>query len=171
MIPILPSLIPHSITFEYLWTLLPPDCLVVGKDALDSDSMWSVRSHNVEQTQEGVMLIMKAENIVWDGTKVGNVKQTLQIPLFTGLKLIRDLPYVPLKFHPQREAVMQRVRGRSAKALKFWKPQFQHREHDGAALAEVYDKVEHYPVSFCRRESVALPVANFPSVVQRASHG
>ncbi|KAK8238708.1 P-loop containing nucleoside triphosphate hydrolase protein [Phyllosticta capitalensis] len=147
MIPILPSLIPHSITFEYLWTLLPPDCLVVGKDALDSDSMWSVRSHNVEQTQEGVMLIMKAENIVWDGTKVGNVKQTLQIPLFTGLKLIRDLPYVPLKFHPQREAVMQRVRGRSAKALKFWKPQFQHREHDGAALAEVYDKVEHYPFS------------------------
>ncbi|XXH03772.1 hypothetical protein Hte_010178 [Hypoxylon texense] len=147
MISVLPSLVPHSITFQYLWALLPPDCLVVGKDSLDFDSIWSVRSHSVERMQDGIFLVMNAENIVWDGVKAGNVLQTLRIPIFGGLKLIRDLPYVPLKYHPQQEAIVQQVLKRTSKALEFWKPGFCHREHQGTGLAEVYDRVEKYPFS------------------------
>lgn len=146
MISVLPSLVPHSITFQYLWALLPPDCLVVGKDFLDFDSIWSVRSHSVERMQDGTFLVMNAENIVWDGSKAGSVRQTLRIPIFGGLKLIRDLPYVPLKYHPQQEAIVQQVLKRTSKALEFWKPGFSHREHQGTGLAEVYDRVEKYPV-------------------------
>ena len=145
-ISVLPSLVPHSITFEYLWTLLPSDCLVVGKNALDFDSIWNVRSHSVQQMQDGFFFVMSAEYIVWDGVKAGNVRQTLRIPAFNGLKLIQDLSYIPLEYHPRREVVMQRVLKRSAKALEFWQPQFRHQEHHGTGLAEVYDKVEQYPV-------------------------
>ncbi|KAI6089961.1 P-loop containing nucleoside triphosphate hydrolase protein [Hypoxylon rubiginosum] len=147
MISVLPSLVPHSITFQYLWALLPPDCLVVGKDSLDFDSIWSVRSHAVERMQDGVFLVLNAEHIIWDGVKAGNVKQTLRIPIFGGLMLIRDLPYVPLKYHPQQEAIVQQVLKRSAKALRYWKPTFSHQEHQGTGLAEVYDRVEKYPFS------------------------
>lgn len=147
MISVLPSLVPHSITFAYLWAILPPDCLVVGKDPLDFDSMWCVRNHFVEKTQDGVFLTMNAERLVWDGAKVGRVEHTLLIPIFTGVKPVSDLPYIPLKYHQRREAVIQSVQERSSKALEFWKPEFRHQEHQGIGIAEVYDKVEPYPVS------------------------
>ncbi|KAI0164351.1 P-loop containing nucleoside triphosphate hydrolase protein [Hypoxylon sp. FL1284] len=147
MISVLPSLVPHSITFGYLWALLPPDCLVVGKDALDSDSIWSMRSHSIQKMQDGVFFVMDAEYITWDGTRVGNVRQALRIPLFSGLKPIQDLAYIPLKYHPQKDSIKRQVLKRSAKALRFWKPQFSHQEHHGTGLAEVYEKIEKYPFS------------------------
>jgi hypothetical protein len=146
MLSILPTLLPHSITFEYLWTILPSDCLVVGKNRLNFDSIWCVRSHAIEKTQEGMSLTMTAENLVWDGTKVGAVSQTLRVPMFTGIKLISDLSYIPLKYYPNRDAIIEEVRKRSSKALEFWKPEFRHQEHHGTGIAEVYDKVEPYPV-------------------------
>jgi hypothetical protein len=146
MLSILPTLLPHSITFEYLWTILPSDCLVVGKNRLNFDSIWCVRSHTVQETQEGIFLTMTAEYLVWDGAKVGRVDQALRIPLFTGVKLINDLPYIPLKYHLRRDAMIREVRKRSSKALEFWKPRFRHQEHHGTGIAEVYDKVEPYPV-------------------------
>jgi hypothetical protein len=119
MISVLSSLIPHSITFDYLWALLPPNCLVVGKSSLDFDSIWCVREHDVQKMEDGTSLVMQDECIVWDGVKVGNVIQGLRIPIFTGVKLIGDLPYIPLKYDFRRRAVMKRVLERSTKALKF----------------------------------------------------
>ena len=147
LLPVLSSMLPHSITFNYLWTILPPDCLVVGKNSLDLDSIWRVRSHSVQNTQMGILLVMYAEYLTWDGEKVGSVKDTLQIPGFNGLKQIRELPYVPLKYHEDRDGIMQTVLERSRKVLKFWKPEFSHEEHHGTGLAQVYDQVERYPVS------------------------
>jgi hypothetical protein len=146
MLSVLPSILPHSITFEFLWAILPSDCLVVGKDSLGFISMWCVRNHFVEETQCGIFLAMAAEHLVWDGAKVGTVEEKLTIPIFTGVKLISDLPYIPLKHHQRRNAVIESVRERSRKALEFWKPGFRHLEHHGTGLAELYDKVEPYPV-------------------------
>lgn len=151
MLSVLPTLLPHSITFEYLWAILPPDCLVVGKDYLNAHCMWCVRNHAVERTQDGIFLIINAEYLMWDGSKVGKVGTTLHIPLFSGIKLISDLPYIPLKYHERRDEIISIVRERSSKALEFWTPDFRHMEHHGTGIAEVYDKVEPYPVSgeFC----------------------
>jgi hypothetical protein len=139
---ILPSLVPHFISFEYLWAILPPDCLVVGKDPLNFDRIWCVRSHFVEESRDGISLTMNAESLMWDGSKVGKVETTLRIPLFSGNKLISDLPYAPLKYHRKREEVIESVRERANKALEFWIPEFRHMEHQGTGLAEMYDKVE-----------------------------
>lgn len=147
LLDVIPTLLPDSITFKYLWAILPPDCLIVGKDALNIHCMWSVRSHSVQQMQDGIFFVIDAEYLIWDGTRVGTVQASLLVPLFAGVKLISDLPYIPLKYHPEREEVMKDVRERSSRALAFWAPGFKHLEHSGTGLAEVYDKVKPYPVS------------------------
>ncbi|KAF2450414.1 P-loop containing nucleoside triphosphate hydrolase protein [Karstenula rhodostoma CBS 690.94] len=147
LLEVIPTLLPHSITFEYLWAILPPDCLVVGKDNLNFHCIWCVRSHSTQRMQDGVFLVMDAEYLMWDGSRVGKVETSLRIPLFAGVKLISDLPYIPLKYHPEREEIIENVRERSKRALTFWTPGFRHLEHNGTGMAEVYDKVEPYPFS------------------------
>ncbi|KAF2118078.1 P-loop containing nucleoside triphosphate hydrolase protein [Lophiotrema nucula] len=147
LLSVIPTLLPHSITFEYLWAILPPDCLVVGKDYLNFHCIWCVRNHSIEQTQDGVFLTMNAEYLMWDGSKVGKVETALRIPLFAGVKLISDLSYIPLKYHQRRGEIIKSVRERSSSALEFWTPEFRHLEHHGTGIAEVYDKVEPYPFS------------------------
>lgn len=147
MIPVLPSLVPQSITFEYLWTILPPDCLIVSRHQLDFNRIMCARNHRVQQMDDGVFLVINAEYIAWNGTMAGNVGVSLRIPLFPGVKLISELPCIPLKYHPRRDEVIQEVRERSQTALDYWQPNFRHEEHHGTGLAEVYEKVEPYPVS------------------------
>lgn len=84
LLDVIPTLLPHSITFEYLWAIIPPDCLVVGKDVLNFPCMWCVRSHSAKRMEDGIFLVMNAEYLMWDGTKVGKVERSLRIPFFRG---------------------------------------------------------------------------------------
>lgn len=147
MISVLPSLLPHSITFEHLWSLIPPGSLLVGQNDLDFTDIWRALSCAVKETGEGVFLFIVAESIVWDGDKMGYSSTMLKVPEFSGLTTIGDLPYVPLKYHPRREAVIQKVRQRSAKGIKFWTPRSRLQEYQGTGLAEVGDKIQRYAVS------------------------
>lgn len=52
--------------------------------------------------------------------------------------------------------MIEEVRERSGRALMFWTPEFRHLEHSGTGLAEVYDKVEPYPVSRDYRRSLGF---------------
>ena len=147
MISVLPSLLPHSITFEHLWCLIPPGSLVVGQDDLDFTDIWRALSCAVKETQQGVFLFITAECIAWDGEKMGYSSRTLKVPQFSGLKTIDSLPHIPLKYHPKREVVMQKVMQRSAKAIKFWTPGSQLQEHQGTGLAEIGQDIQRYAVS------------------------
>lgn len=144
----LPTLLPHSITFQYLWALLPPDSLVLGKNRLGFDSIWTVRSISYAEVRDVMCLIMRAEYIEWDGDRTGLVAQRLLIPVFKGIVQIEDLPYIPLKFHPGRDHVITRILDRSARTVEFWKPGFRYQEYRGTGLAEMRDKIQSYPVSY-----------------------
>lgn len=143
----LPSHKSKTITFDHLWTILPPDCLIVGKDTLGYDSIWRVIIHRKNDTTDGVFLSLEAESLVWDGVKAGYKRQTLRIPAFKGIMEIQHLPYAPLDFHPKRDLIIEQARERSRKALAYWQPGFRHEEYHGTGLAQVGDKVEKYPVS------------------------
>jgi hypothetical protein len=147
MISILPSMLPHSINVEYLWALLPPGSLIMGKNALGIETIWNFCSHYVEKTTEGIFFFMDAEQIVWDGVKVGNARQLLLIPIFECMKLIQELSYLPLKYHPQHGSIIQSVVERSSRVLQLWQPQFSHLEHRGTGLAEVDNEVQQYAVT------------------------
>lgn len=130
----LQSLLPSSRTFDYLWTVFPPDCLIVGKDPLAGTSIWRTRSAQQQQTQNGVIFSISAEYVDWDGKRLGIVRQKLTIDAFTGTLAIADLPYVPLRYHPHRSSVTQRVLERAQKKLGYCELGFQIKEHEGLGI-------------------------------------
>lgn len=141
----LQSLLPSSITFEYLWAVLPPDCLVVDKDRLDGAIIWRARSCEKRWTKEGnIYFAIEAEQIDWDGVKMGIVETTLKIDAFAGTVAMDDLPYVPLRYHARRTALIQRVRDRSEKKLEYCIRGFQIREHKGLGLTVRHGVYKHY---------------------------
>ncbi|PVI00677.1 P-loop containing nucleoside triphosphate hydrolase protein [Periconia macrospinosa] len=147
MIPVLPSLLPNSITFEYLWAIFPPDCLVVSTHPLGFERISCARSHSVQRIEGVIYRVLNCEYLAWDGAKAGYMSQTLMVPIYQGVKLISELPCIPLQYHPRRDAIIEEVLKRSSKALEYWQPGYKHEEHHGTGLAQVYDKVEPYPFS------------------------
>ncbi|CAH0054510.1 unnamed protein product [Clonostachys solani] len=147
MISILPSLLPHSITFEYLWALLPPDCLVVGIDSLGLTRIWRVRSHSTVPIDGRLFFVMKTEVLEWDGDDMGYAQASLKIPAFEGFRALEELPYVPLKHHPRREEMVEHIQQRNTRTLRFWKLGFQLQEHQGTGLATPREELELYPFS------------------------
>jgi hypothetical protein len=132
---VLRDLLPNSISFEYLWAVLPPGSLVVGHDPLGVRSIWRVLSHRVSEDPYGeVVLLIQAEYLEWDGFDVGTVAQTLKIPKFPGTMLMQDLRFIPLKYHPERDEVINEIKDRSEKKLELCQEGAQHRQYDGTAL-------------------------------------
>lgn len=153
MICLLPSLLPHWISFEHLWSLIPPGSLIVSRDDLGFMDIWRALGCTIRKAPDGTFLFITADHIVWDGDEMGYSYRTLQIAEFSGLMMIDDLPYIPLKHHPNQEEVMQIVRQRSDKAIKFWKRGYQLQEHQGTGLAKVKREIQPYAVSKALREN------------------
>ncbi|KAK8249069.1 P-loop containing nucleoside triphosphate hydrolase protein [Phyllosticta capitalensis] len=132
------SLLPSSITFEYLWAIFPPHCLIVGKDDLDSTSIWRVSSIVLEQSSRGaIRFIIMADFIEWDGEHVGMASKKFVIIRFTGSFLVADLPCVPLRYHPRASAIIEEVLKRNEKKFKHCRRGFQIRNHKGFASISV----------------------------------
>lgn len=91
--------------------------------------------------------------------------------MFNGLNTMEDLPYIPFKSHPKTEAIMQKVRQRNAKGIKFWTPGFQIHEHQVTGLAEIQGEVQRYAVSKAPRAKwVCNGIANLlPARIARFS--
>lgn len=139
----LQSLLPSTITFDYLWTVFPPDCLIVEKDPLAGTSILRAISAQQQRTKDGlVVFAITAEHVDWNGKRLGIVKQKLKIDDFSGTLAMADLPYVPLQYHPHRNNVIQRVLERAQKKFAYCKPGFQIREHEGPGLTS--SRALHY---------------------------
>ncbi|OHE97571.1 hypothetical protein CORC01_07186 [Colletotrichum orchidophilum] len=144
---LLSSLLPHSISFDLLWVVFPPECLVIGKDELGFDNIWRARTHSVVRQQDGSNnFVIVAEQLEWDGSVLGYARTRLTVPGFNGLIPMEDLPYIPLKFHSGQRALMERILVRGEKKLKFCKKGFKIQQYSGRGLR----KVEKDVISFVR---------------------
>lgn len=135
----LDSLLPTSISFKNLWAIFPPDCLVVGKDPLSGNRIWRSRSAVEKRTDNGIIFVISAESIDWNGKNLGLVRSQLTIDDFSGTLAIGDLPYAPLRYHPRAKVVMQRILERSQKKLTYCSRGFQIRDHEGLGLTTRVD--------------------------------
>jgi hypothetical protein len=54
-------------------------------------------------------LHIKAKYIDYDGTEFGTVKTSFEIQEFSGVKYIQDLQVFPLKYHPDQQAIRDRL--------------------------------------------------------------
>ena len=98
------------ITFDYLWTIFEPQTLVYGV----SDGKESV--FKLEYTQKCTdsrrgleFLSLNVWSCDWDGTKFGKHHSSLDNYEFQGTTPITSLSAYPLEFHPQKEALIQRL--------------------------------------------------------------
>ncbi|KAI0535349.1 P-loop containing nucleoside triphosphate hydrolase protein [Xylaria digitata] len=136
---------PDWITFDKLWTLFAPDCLVVGKDYFGATSIWRARSHAIKRLEDGSYVFeITGEYLEWNGRKLGNVYQALVIPSFEGVVALEDLAFSPLKRHSQEKGIKERILKRSERKARFCKLGHEIQEHEGLGLAEVREKILRY---------------------------
>lgn len=154
-------------SFDHLWAVFPPDCLVIGKDMLDRPSVWRIRSHAVSRQQDGsVIMTLKAESLDWNGKRLGIAERSLVIRAFTGSMSLEDLPYVPLRFHPGAKSIMDKILRRSQRKLEFCRSGFKVQEHEGRGITEIDGKLALCNVSVWREW---MKASNFCSFMAASS--
>ncbi|XDG06081.1 hypothetical protein ABKA04_005696 [Annulohypoxylon sp. FPYF3050] len=142
-ISVLDDMLPHSISFEYLWAIFPPDCFVVGTDALNNTTIWKARFGGMSRQADGsIVFVIQAENIDWDGERLGISSQSLHIPSFSGAMAIEDLPFIPLQHHQRKDQIIPIIRGRSQKKMEFVQEGFKTKQYEGYGLIKADSR--HY---------------------------
>ena len=127
---------PVEISFDHLWTILPPETLVVGEGIFDELRAYRVVTHSLEHTMVGLKLRLTVEYVESDGKDFGLVRKYLYIPLFPGLLAIEDLPFVPLSLHPHEQEVREQILNRSSKHCLLHHAHHQVKEYTGVAITK-----------------------------------
>lgn len=162
----LKSLLPYLITFEYLWTIFPSDCLVVGKDDLNNTNIWRVRAAKEFRTTKETFFGISAERMEWDGKRMAMVVELIRIDHFFGSLALEDLSYMPLKYHPKAASIVKYILDRSDRKLAYCQRGYKVREHEGLGLT-VEMTSEKKPKSVKHHVSRA----DFCLRFQRPNHG
>lgn len=93
------------ITFEHLWTIFQPGCVVhtidYGRDCAIKFSQGQYINHD----RYGKCYQLISKKIDWDGEKFGWTGESPLITGFAGTKAITDLEAFPLEFHPNHVAI------------------------------------------------------------------
>ncbi|KAK1456141.1 hypothetical protein CMEL01_16553 [Colletotrichum melonis] len=142
----LEALLPHQITFEHLWAILPPDCLIVGNDTMGERNIWRLRRLERTRTEDNTpILILHSQYVDWDGNNLGIAEANFHIREFLGIMRISDLPFVPLRYHPKSHMVIRQVQTRNEKKLQsFCKHGFYVQDHEGKGLTQKDDEAVPY---------------------------
>ncbi|VUC28699.1 unnamed protein product [Clonostachys rosea] len=127
----------NKITFETLWSILPPKTLLFSKDEFDQPRVFRLESHEIERKSDGsYVMVLDALYTESDGKQIGVASAELAIPQFEGAVYIASLPAYPVIFHPDRSCLKKILVRRGKKQLKFHARGHQLREHQGFALME-----------------------------------
>lgn len=110
------------VAYENLWTFFSPGSLVVARlfqggtqilKVQDSPIPWDHRrAHRIPY------LTMWAWAWDWDGKKLMKIEYKLKFDRFRGTKPVSELPFYPLEFDPESEALIRDARARSLQFLR-----------------------------------------------------
>ncbi|KAI1120582.1 P-loop containing nucleoside triphosphate hydrolase protein [Nemania abortiva] len=105
--------------YDFLWTLFPPGTLVYSR-LFDQDCILEVRTTKYDRISDTYDL--RCKYIEWDGESFGWKKKLVEIPKFSGTRLIRDLEAYPVVYHtsPQQIQLDLLERGRKFVTLSGW---------------------------------------------------
>ena len=121
------------ITYEFLWTMFEPGCLVYSTDE-GHERVYSL-SHSDYTTdrQRGVdYLSLQVLGVDYDGEKFGNNCEYLSDYEFDGTRPITGLQAFPLDFHPQKERLVERLVARGKMFERF--AGYHYMAYNGVAL-------------------------------------
>ncbi|KAJ5885543.1 hypothetical protein N7495_010053 [Penicillium taxi] len=105
------------ITFEALWTLFPPGCLVYGKVFQDQDQVFIVED-NTRPWPSRDTFDLKCWAYDWDGYQFKRLPLRLKFDSFDDEKPINSLPYYPLKFNEDSDGLRSKLMQRGMKYRK-----------------------------------------------------
>ena len=114
----------RSVTYETLWTLFPPGALIYGKPFLGQDQVFIVQDNLRIWPfigRETSTWNLACWTYDWDGKNFKRMALTLEFESFEGLKPITSLPFYPLKYHPEPEALKKHLSRRGEKYKRFCK--------------------------------------------------
>ncbi|KEF54513.1 uncharacterized protein A1O9_09680 [Exophiala aquamarina CBS 119918] len=98
------------ITFDYLWTIFEPQTMVYSISD-GKECVFKLNStQNCTDSRRGMQFLrLDVWSCDWDGTKFGQNHSSLDNYEFQGTTPIINLSAYPLDFHPQKEALIQRL--------------------------------------------------------------
>lgn len=106
----------RAISYEYAWTLLPPDTIVHCK-ILDQDRAFRVRRYYDEWDEHAnhVGMTLSCRYIDFDGEDIGTLKSHLTFRKYTGVVQLSELDIVPLHLHEDAEKIRETLLARGRK--------------------------------------------------------
>lgn len=159
----------REITFSTLWAILPPNELVFTLDTLGEPRVYRAISHEVRQNQDcSFYLAIVCGFVDDDGDRIGNAtSKEINLQGFAASKKIADLPIFPLRFHPEKDRIIDELTTRGKKRLQLRGRQFV--EYHGHGLHEKMLPSGHTRVQ--RFNVRQLPTTFSPTYIVPQSHG
>jgi hypothetical protein len=102
-------LIKGYITYQYYWTLFPPNTLIAVTTSSEE------RIYKVEKISNSSGTKLHCKYVGWDGDKLGYVNTKIYLPSFEGKKKISDLSVTPLSKRTDEVELSRRLMGRGKK--------------------------------------------------------
>ena len=124
-----------EISFDLLWAIFPPKCLVCTVDLFGEPAIHQLQGHSGSMArQRANSFSILGRTIDTDGENWGwTVAKELQIPEFTGVRPISSLPVFPLEFHLDKN-LREKMVARGAWRLGF--PEVRLYNYSGPAYRE-----------------------------------
>jgi hypothetical protein len=118
------------VSFNRIWTIFEPGVLVYGRDN-GHDRVYRLSNGNFSETQCGRFYTLNAAYVDWDGERFGQGIEQLSIREFSGTQDITKLKAFPFSFHPEREAIEEKLLARG-KVFESYRG-YQFKQYDGIA--------------------------------------
>ena len=139
------SLVPGQISFDHMWTMYHPGCLLYARDELMEGQAYRFKSCDYVETQDrSKIFVISVESLDSDGRRFGYVKKKITVGQFGATTSITDLRIYPLEEHPKHEEERAYLMKRAHKALSLQGRHLQ--EYEGHALEPETDpNLRHNP--------------------------
>lgn len=134
-----PSKPSETVSFELLWTIFPPGCLVYSKRVMQKDQvliLQNLEEEEVKGNRKRVTLTCWAYD--WDGEFFNRVPYDLYIEYFKGTTSINTLDCFPIEHHRDRTGLRTRLinRGKKYRELCIRKTGAQMFDYNGPTIED-----------------------------------
>ena len=130
---------PKTVTFNFLWTIFPPGCLVYSAPVMQKDQVLILQCSETEEpanSKKKFSLTCWAYD--WNGETFNRVPYDFFIESFSGTKSINTLDHYPLGYHRDSKGIRTRLisRGQRYRQLCICKSGSQMFDYNGFSIED-----------------------------------
>lgn len=111
-------------TYEHLWTLFQPGSIIYARQDGQETAMQLQRTRYGADAKGNPVFWVMGKYIDWDGTRFGSNRMNLSISHYFGTQPITQLRTYPIEYHPDAQALKDRLIQRGAKVESLAGPNY-----------------------------------------------